>query len=1078
MRRGSALLIVLGMMAFMVISAVAFSAYMRYSRLPSSYLRRSSSSRLLVKAALAEAIDEIDAAIGNNPHPGVGTHAYNYDADTNSRRNGTNANRNSWFHRVYMGFQNRNNEQDIENNLIPADDTVATLTLEGLAYVPEPLVNEARYYSRRSSAAQWKNLDFESGRYAFCAIDVSDYLDVNSLSADIGRGGTPATRFSLAYLFEDPSQHTSYQNDPKSWDDFIRKFWSKTAAEASVDSGTGVGPKGGNSGGGAANAGRASSTLVPLVSVADLNLALNFYTPGGLRSSFCDYVEQARSSFYGGIGDTGPAAEKVRNMTFVTDGLYPSDPDISAGQILDLADGANQPFTDAELQKNSPQLSTIMENGSKGAKWLQKYISGLGLAMLYDYLDEDNVPVSLALPSVERVPMVAGIQHEFSGAKLTIVGPASRMLVNPGGSSSIPSANVGQTITIQEAKTYKIDGAALATPGTVKVVLAYPFRRGRDLIDPDSFKVDGCLEYYFTSGNMTFRTGNSGDCLHVKSASAGGPLAPVTASDGVLSGMLSEKSFSPSNVNPQNEEDALYEVTLNSQQAASDIANALNNRNFITIIEQYTMQWDATTESYGNPSARQVVPAMSDGSATTSCGMPPLKPDGSVDPDFGTPATFAGWIANGTRDLKLRMNLWIRVRNGDNKTVDLVPACFGDDYNVCGQNDNNGRGTGPRGAFMSIDGGTYPYLRFDDNANVVQVSAAGAAVTGGGTLDLTPKAVMCPDPRWNYAPEHWFTPGTTISKSDWLSKCGRDTGVKDCDIFMATSDAGYLQSVYELAFLPRIMDDFSGNKDYGLVGNPTKGNAAWNTSLNDCSNNGLFWRTYRPFPRTEGNVKRDPFEAIGLVNEGGGMKVNPYADGTNTVLAALANTPSDWWAAAAEADSSAGVPDSDRKSAKNFNKKYAFNALSGGNDKPKFAWEDLKAVASRIIGRMRANRQNSNIDFDAWQDAWDDLGWEDDQNDFCGIDFQGDTDDLFDVDRKFLYGYWRECFAPKQQLFLVFVRAEPTMTGGSGIRQMPPQLGARAVALVWRDPNPTAEDVGNGQPRPHQTRVLFYRQLD
>ena len=58
-RRGSALLIVLGMIAFMVISAVAFSAYMRSSRLPSSYLRRSSASRLLVKAALAEAIEDV-----------------------------------------------------------------------------------------------------------------------------------------------------------------------------------------------------------------------------------------------------------------------------------------------------------------------------------------------------------------------------------------------------------------------------------------------------------------------------------------------------------------------------------------------------------------------------------------------------------------------------------------------------------------------------------------------------------------------------------------------------------------------------------------------------------------------------------------------------------------------------------------------------------------------------------------------------------------------------------------------------------------------------------------------------------
>ena len=38
-RRGSALLIVLGMLSFMIVSAVAFSVYMRMSRAPSSFLR-------------------------------------------------------------------------------------------------------------------------------------------------------------------------------------------------------------------------------------------------------------------------------------------------------------------------------------------------------------------------------------------------------------------------------------------------------------------------------------------------------------------------------------------------------------------------------------------------------------------------------------------------------------------------------------------------------------------------------------------------------------------------------------------------------------------------------------------------------------------------------------------------------------------------------------------------------------------------------------------------------------------------------------------------------------------------------
>ena len=38
--QGTALLIVLGMVAFMVVSAVGFSVFMRESRKPSSHLRR------------------------------------------------------------------------------------------------------------------------------------------------------------------------------------------------------------------------------------------------------------------------------------------------------------------------------------------------------------------------------------------------------------------------------------------------------------------------------------------------------------------------------------------------------------------------------------------------------------------------------------------------------------------------------------------------------------------------------------------------------------------------------------------------------------------------------------------------------------------------------------------------------------------------------------------------------------------------------------------------------------------------------------------------------------------------------
>ena len=70
-RRGSALLIVLGFLSFMVVSAVAFSLWMRSERMPSSALKRAVGSRHLAKAALAEVISELDYAIQDDPYPGV-----------------------------------------------------------------------------------------------------------------------------------------------------------------------------------------------------------------------------------------------------------------------------------------------------------------------------------------------------------------------------------------------------------------------------------------------------------------------------------------------------------------------------------------------------------------------------------------------------------------------------------------------------------------------------------------------------------------------------------------------------------------------------------------------------------------------------------------------------------------------------------------------------------------------------------------------------------------------------------------------------------------------------------------------
>ena len=50
------------------------------------------------------------------------------------------------------------------------------------------------------------------------------------------------------------------------------------------------------------------------------------------------------------------------------------------------------------------------------------------------------------------------------------------------------------------------------------------------------------------------------------------------------------------------------------------------------------------------------------------------------------------------------------------------------------------------------------------------------------------------------------------------------------------------------------------------------------------------------------------------------------------------------------------------------------------------------------------------------------------------------------------------------------------MMGGGSVNQTPPQLGARAVALVWRDPG--MEYPSTDASKPHRTRILFYRQFE
>ena len=1057
------------MVAFMVVSAVAFAAWMRASRLPNSFLRRSSASRLLAKAAVAAAIDQIDAAIGNNPHPGIGQEPPRPNAGiTTSGSTGTQdtRTRNHWRGRVYIGT----------NQLHATSETVSPLCVEALAYIPPPLVNEARYYSRRSDAAIWRRLGFDSGRYAFCAIDVSDYFDVNALAANVGRGASPATRVSLAYLCENAA-HTDYDTQPSAWDTFMKNFRATSAAEAEIDAG------GQSSGGGAAP----SANLVPLISVADLNLALWDQKPGDFTSYFCQYFggTGGSGSFYGGVTADSAAGEKVKRMTFVTDGYFPPSSETANEsnedkKDYDLADDECQPFSRNELQQSPTLLRAAMEKTSKTAQRLQKGLSKLGLAMLWDYLDTDSQPLSLAIPSVERVPMITTVRHTLDG-QISV-----EKTVEPDGTPTEDAytcvKNVVKTggkwtrIAVQVTY-YKINPQQFLTAfqsGGIRATVVYPFRRG---YDPDSFTVEGHLALFFASEDMSLRfDASDGGALHP----GGGKefFEKMEVQNGVFHVKLDSKSV-PLPDEVKTKDDAVLDVDLSARAGAAALASTMNNSPFLTVVREFDQE-ATPPESQGETPIWETkderIVQMAEGvglSATTSCAFPALKSSGEVDPVFANSVSLAEYLrgSNPSKTFTLNAAVWLRVVDSANKTVDLVPANMIDDNDFNGVN-NFGSMTsqGPK-----IAGAGYPLMRFRGAS--FTFSEPDLSKLNGTPFDIKPKGVMCSDPRWNWAPEHWWA-DDAATKETWISNCGADGQQgRDSDIFMATSDVGYMQSVYELAMLPRLtasdLRTFGTDEIVGALETPG-GKADWPTAFGETVNSHLMWKTYCPYARA--GIDRDYFENIGniegrIVCEGGGTKINPYSDSTNVVMAAFANTPTDWWTAAAQAESDVGVEPSVRKNARDFNRKYAFSAMAS-SEVSKFAWADLQQIAMNYIQKVHASN-DASVD---WEACFDDLDWDGENSEFCGLDTlalnQGDPK-LSDVDRRFLYGFWRECFAARQQLFLVFVRAEPQMLGGGATQQVPPQLGVRAMALVWRDPAATSENE-----IPHRTRVLFYRQFD
>lgn len=1065
MKKGSALLIVIGMLSFLIISAVSFSAYMRYSRLPSSYLRRSSSSRQLVKAAMAEAISSIDRAINNNPHPGVGDLSID------------NTLYNIWQNRVLIG------DKDWNENDENWKDTVSPLCLEALAYIPPNLVNEARYYSRQSPTAKWKSFDFDVGRYAFCVLDVSDYFDVNRMFANNRRSSAPNQRVSLSYIFEDGAEHTGSGSGASDWDTFMENFRDvdTETKEITFDS------------------------KYPLISIADFNLALGYKgSVGQLKSPFVEYIQStgSRDGFYD-IGKNGNEAadDMLTRMTFVTDGLFPKTTkrEVSASngstnnndsrEVRDLADSENQPFDPQVLSKKDQAPDTLMNTfmaknfqGEGRNEWAYA-LGNVGSVCLYDYLDVDRKPLSLAMPTLERFPMICGVQPVFQDITVAITKEAEPTDDETSDTySNILDKSENQR-TVEKTIMYKIDPTKFQEglrAGMVRAVTVFPFVHKDE--DDGKFNIDGKLSFFFSSEEMSLRTSdgvvNEDDVFHLQKEIEN---TDIDNKNGIINIKFESNSEISLNDSINEEADAVSKTDV--KLAADTVGQLLADSE--NALLKVVFRWSQTAKKSNNNGPTTWEPSLSDvikeGDADkinlVSTAFPAFDANGKIDDDFASSDALKSTILKGDAKVRLNCAVWLRVKDEDGYVVDMVPACIEDDKIQNNVDAGMMKQLGSRGRIDPA----YPLLRFNTG---VEFDFSLSQFEGNnenqgeesqtlGTVNLIPRSVVVADPRYNYAPEDWFSVDESLTEQVWLSNKNTGSEERDRDIFMVTSDAGYLQSVYELALLPRTKSlENNGNSSPQEMSDEysTKDNKYKNIvdGFNDTRNHNVAWRTYNPFINgTYGD--KETFKRFPFVNEGSGFRVNPYSDSTNVMMAAFANTPTGWRCSSTNKVEGAKVDYSTIKM-EDFNKKYAFNAYSD-NESSKVAWEDLKKVAGEMMEQIRKNPDKD------WEDVFaEEMNWLNAQEgELPGMDNKtGETTAKFwSVDKKFLYGFWKDCFAVKQQLFLVFVRAEPMMMGSGAAGHTPPQLGGRAMALVWRDPTKTDKNE-----TPHKTRVLFYRQFD
>ena len=1060
-RRGSALLIVLGFLSFMVVSAVAFSIYMRSERMPSSVFRRKAVSRQLVHAAVARAISDLDNALRADPYPGI------HSGNTSQMKNKGGRFLDEWHGRVFMppnpgtfacpDHTSRNQlSRDgayRENTCLmaPLSETAAVLNLEALGYVPAPLFNDVRFLSRLTWSAKWRPFDHGAGRYAYVAVNVSDYLDVNRLKDVADAFRSSSSRINLVSLFSGGNYNNSAIDSAGNFRDHNRS--------------------------GTVNGGRSASSEWPFVSLLDFYLDMQ----GGYadcKSPFYEWIGTGQS----GAGYDGIDKDKIRTQCFVTDSWYPPSPAeaVAGSAIIDLNkhepeygssdSDYGQPFVlDYVRKDNRKSLRDCAQGSAMNTPFFRRFAAGdlpsgspltggqnksltfVDAALLKDYLDRDDTPTSLALPCLERVPMVAAMGLSMLPVQLSLVGTTRK---------TDPETSAGGGTKTTEFTEYKLNPSAFGNNNILTAAIVFPFKRAKEI--NQTFKARALVRVFLVE--------ETASGLRIDS-----PLAALRPSDDAdwnesASGSFSLRGFK-SDVPPVVFTLVSREVTVNTAKdirrqedvaIGSDNGRSVNFRfdrpngfdGQIVFTKKVETITPAKTEADPNPQGKPQPPEY-------CINASPFNADGTL-----VEKAKDRWLKEdaftaefGSKRFTLQAAAWIMIENDNGDVVDFVPAIADDDnlYNnvsvdLVRQNGYDGSANGtPVFRFRGPSQAAYDLNNADSPLTLV-------------SGDWTPSSYCAVDPRFNYAPEDWLPLNTAMTGDMWVrwvtgiqAANGTDQLLaadgRDSDVFMFVSNQGLLQSMGEFAFISRVTDfgnqavrgsstpvDLLRQDNGNMNGTEHRDSDSWNV----IAHAGLVWRTYRPYEsaglasdrllnfRNFGSYGGDTISSKAIRDIGDrGVRVNPYTDSEAILMSAFAFTPYDWWAAAGTNTLGVGVLEDssnpkDKASARrsmfgdDLDPQYTF---SSGSTEARISDDRLKNVAHVIQNTIRADKNGD------WQNIYDNnLDWygdvdPDDENSFrkfLGVDVD---EPLHGVDRKFLYSYWRGCLANRQQLLSLCVRS-------------------------------------------------------